>query len=153
MNKDNANLTNMRIPRIINGYMKEILKNKKGTALFMSLMILAGVLTVSLGAASLIFSGIKQTRTQTHSTKAYYASEAGAERVLWGIRKNNADLSACIADDYINFDVIPVICDVNEHIYNIGDATYSVIYKSGAPTTTVSTGGYQDARRSVEISY
>ena len=81
---------------------KNIIKNKRGTALFMALMILSGALIVSLGAASLVISGMKQGRTQSYSTKAYFAAESGTERVLWEIRKNGFDPSGCAENvDYI----------------------------------------------------
>jgi hypothetical protein len=130
--------------------------NNRGTALFLALMILTGVLIVSLGAASLISSGLKQSRTQTHSTKAYFAAEAGAERVLWEIRKNKLDLNLCTADtDYITFD--PTTCGVEDPDPLTNEATYSVFYKTkgsaSTATTTESMGDYSDVKRKVEISY
>jgi hypothetical protein len=131
-----------------------LFKNNHGTALFMSLMILSGVLIVSLGAAGLVMSGIKQGRTQTHSTKAYFAAEAGAERALWEIRKNTAGLNSCNVNDYIDFGP-PVVCDSNEHAYSLSNnALYYVIFKAGGvATTTVSVGNFNDVKRSVEVSY
>lgn len=130
-------------------------KNKKGTALFMALMILSGVLIVSLGAASLIMSGIKQGKTQADSTKAYFAAEAGAERILWEIRKNGADLNSCNIDSYINFTLSPADCDGSTPTYSLSDnASYYVIFSfGGTATTTVSVGSFNNVKRSVEISY
>ena len=137
---------------------KNIIKNERGTALFMALMILSGVLIVSLSAADLLISGIRQGRTQAYSAKAFFAAEAGAERILWEIRKNGADFNSCNADDYINF-TSPVSCDsvYNPTIhdnYLSNDAFYYVIFKSGGvATSTSSVGNYQDAKRGVEVSY
>lgn len=121
-------------------------------------MILTGVLIVSLGAANMLISGIRQSRTQSYSTKAYFAAEAGAERILWEIRKNMADFSLCNANDYINF-APPLSCDsaYNHAVHNNylpNNAFYYVIFNSGGIATSTSpVGNYQDASRSVEVSY
>lgn len=139
--------------------LNNISKNNKGSAIFLVVLLLAGVLTVSLGAASLIVSGIAQGRTQTYSTKAYFAAEAGVERVLWEVRKNGADFSGCDVDDYIVFDNTnnppnPAVCDNILQSYNLSNAaSYYVIYKSSSPITFQSVGSYQQTIRSVEVSY
>jgi len=144
--------------------MSSVFKNQKGTAIFLTLIILSSVLIASLGAADLIVSGIKQTRTQSYSTKAYFAAEAGAERALWEIRKNSfpflrSDNSICQVNDYINFDnnntpPNAAVCGDEQVNVLLNGATYSVIFKSGGvATTTAATGGYHDTNRSVEISY
>jgi len=144
---------------------KNVIENNRGTALFLTLIILSSVLIVSLGAADLIVSGVKQARTQLYSVRSYFAAEAGAERVLWEIRKNNftflrADNTACQANDYVNFDNINIPPNMatcgNEQVNALlNGATYSVIFKSGgaAATTTRAIGGYHNTERSVEISY
>ena len=140
---------------------KNIIKNKRGTALFLALMILSGALIASLGAASLIVSSVKQAQTQVYSTNAYYAAEAGAERVLWEIRKNGANLDSCNIDDYINFDndnIPPLLSSVvcgSEQLNSLSNgASYSVQFKSGGTaTTTVSRGIFKDTARMIEVSY
>lgn len=138
---------------------KNIKKNKKGTALFMTLMILSSVLIISLGAASLIISGLKQGRTQTHSTRAYFAAEAGAERVLWEIRKNLFVPSACTAGtDYIVFDndnspPNTAACGAKQTNTLSNNASYFVFYKLSSPVTLEIIGEYSDVRRSVQLSY
>lgn len=131
----------------------------------MTLIILSSVLIVSLGAADLATSGIKQGRTQSYSIKAYFAAEAGAERILWEIRKNNfiftrSDNTICQVNDYINFDNIntppdPATCGSEQDNALLNGAMYSVIFKSGglSATTTAAVGSYHDANRSVEITY
>ncbi len=131
----------------------------------MTLIILSGVLIVSLGASDLVTSGTKQGRTQAYSTKAYFAAEAGAERVLWEIRKNNfvflnASNQECQTNDYINFDndntpPNTAYCGGEQINTLLNGATYSVVFKSAgaSATTTAAIGGYHDANRSVEITY
>jgi len=112
-----------------------ILKNKNGTAILLTLFLLSGMLVVVLSAASIIVSGIKMSRTQTQSTKAFFAAEAGAERALWEIRKNaagSANFSATL-DNGSNYLVESGV--------------------NGAEMTVTSAGLYMGARRTVEVSF
>lgn len=77
----------MRINCFSAVFMKKDIKKNKGSALIMTLMILASVLIVTLGAANLVTSGIVATRLEQSSTIAYYAAETGIEKVLWDVRK------------------------------------------------------------------
>jgi len=141
--------------------MKISLKGNRGTVLFMTLLILTSILVVTLGAANLIVPGIKMSRTQERSTKAYFAAEAGAERILWEVRREinyfefkRGDGSSCITGDYINFDTIPVTCDNSGHSYSLSNnASYSIIYSAGPPITFTSEGAYLGTRRSVDVGY
>ena len=142
-----------------NLFFNNLKKNKKGTALFMALMILSGVLIISLGAASLMMSGLKQGRTQAYSTKAYYVAEAGAERVLWEIRKNGFNVGACSVGQYVNFDDIndppnySAFCDGTYSVNLSNSSKYFSIYKGNAPISFDVVGDYSDVKRSIEISY
>ncbi len=145
--------------------MNNLLKNQKGTALFLTLIILTSVLIVSLGAADLVISGTKQGRTQVYSAEAYFAAEAGAERALWEIRKNvftflRLDSSACQVNDYINFDNTNIppstaTCGSEQTNVLLNGAAYNVVFRSGGgtATTTAAVGSYNDVERSVEITY
>ncbi len=131
-----------------------ILKNNNGTILIMTILILTSILVVTLAAADLIVSGIKMSRTQERSTKAYFAAEAGAERVLWEARNNNFDSTSCNQDDYINFDTNPATCDSSEHSYSLSNnALYRVIFKGSVPIVFSCNGVYLNTARSVEVSY
>ena len=67
-----------------------ILKNKTGSAmLLMTFFVLASILTISLSLSAIVVNGLKMGVTQVHSTKAFFAAEAGAERILWETRKEN----------------------------------------------------------------
>ena len=120
----------------------------------MALLILTSILAVSLGAADLVMSGLKMSGTQARSIIAYFAAEAGAESILWEIRKNGFDTSACAINDYVNFSVDPAECINSEQVQNLTNkASYSVIYTSNSPIAFMSIGGYSGVRRVVEISY
>lgn len=122
--------------------LKKIQKpNERGTALFMTIMMLAGILTVSLGAANLIVPGLVMSRVQNYSTKAYFAAEAGAERVLWEVRKNNY--------------VVPDVNTANIFTGSLGNASaYDVDYATSSPIITMTANGiYSGSRRSIELQY
>lgn len=61
---------------------------KRGTALLMTILILNTIVVISLAAAKLVTGGVRMSGTQARSTKAFFAAESGAERVLWEWRNN-----------------------------------------------------------------
>lgn len=71
----------------MNNNLKKIISSR-GTALLMTILILNAIIVVSLAAAKLITGGVKMSGIQSRSTKAYFAAESGAERVLWEWRNN-----------------------------------------------------------------
>jgi len=116
--------------------------NNHGTALFMTLLILTSILVVALGAANLVVLGIKISRMQERSTKAYFAAEAGAERSLWEVRKNNYILP----DE--NQDNIFEVLDLGN------GSAYHVDYATSSPNIIfTSTGVYRGVRRVVEVNF
>ena len=117
------------------------LKENRGTALLMTLLILTSILTVALGAANLIVPGIRMSRTQAQSTKAFFASEAGVERSLWEVRKNGYTLLGEDTADVFNDSLD------NGSIYQVDYATSTPI------VTFTSTGQYQQTRRSVAVNF
>ena len=130
------------------------IKNKKGgTILLMTVLILAGILTVTLTAGEIVRIGLIMGRTQVHSTKAFFAGETGIEQILWETRINGFDPSGCNADDYIHFGP-PVTCDSNFEEYPLYNASYIVKYITDNPEITFhSYGSYENMQRRVEISY
>ncbi|MEK7097411.1 MAG: hypothetical protein AAB906_01020 [Patescibacteria group bacterium] len=134
---------------------RKIIEDKKGTALFMTLMVLTGALTVALGAANLVTPGIIMSRTQTQSTKAFFTAESGAERALWLLRKNSFDNSNCDGgtNKYVRFEQNR--CGpYNQSVYSLSNgSTYYIEYDSGTETTLNSNGSFQDTKRRVEIMF
>ena len=64
--------------------LKNITKNNQGsTMLLMTILVLASILTISLSLSAIVVNGLKMGVNQVHSTKAFFAAEAGAERILW----------------------------------------------------------------------
>jgi hypothetical protein len=73
-----------------NYVLKKIINDQKGgTAVMMTIMILSSTLFLVLATGSIVQNGLKASKAQLHSAKAYYAAESGAERILWEARKNN----------------------------------------------------------------
>lgn len=146
-----------------------------GTALMLVVLILAGALFVSLSISDIVRNGLVMSRDRVYSTKAFFAAEAGAERVLYEIRKGGffdsnicgSDYDFCF-DDYdsasysagfIDGDLVscllggctPGLID----IYNLpNNSSYSIRYIDGAGKTKIKcTGYYENISRIVELTY
>jgi Tfp pilus assembly protein PilX len=157
--------------------LKDIKNNKQGFALLViSMMVLTFILIVALGASAIVRNGIIMGRGQMESTKAFFAAEAGAERVLWEIWQNNIiSTYPCPTDDGSDYDkfcfTVLSSGDVNECIV-IGDdctpvenqqqklsnqALYSIKYEhndtTGRATSTI-IGNYADINsRVIKLIY
>jgi Tfp pilus assembly protein PilX len=122
--------------------MNKYKKNQTGIILLLTLFILSGILVITLGAADLVFAGIKMNRLAGYSNLAFFASEAGMERALWEVRKNNY--------------VLPNVDTTN--VFSLGDlgngSSYSVNYATSTPYVIFkSIGSYRGVKRSVESTY
>ncbi len=130
-----------------------------------TVLILSTILTVALGSSSLIISGTQIGRYQSKSIIAYYASEAGVERVLWETRKNGAQLDVCdtnvVLPDrvQVHFGANPADCvtssDMSSYTYILPPASsYNLVIASTSPEVQIkSTGTYKDVVRTVEVVY
>jgi hypothetical protein len=120
---------------------------RAGTALLMTILILNSILLVSLAAAKLIVTGVKEGGTQSRSTKAYFAAEAGAERLLYEYRQTHACISPFSALGNCHF------------VKNLSSgSSYDVDWNSGDqnPGSTLkffSYGSYAGLKRSVELDF
>ncbi len=116
---------------------------KSGSALLLVLFILTSVLVVALGGSSVLIAAIKTSGVQSESTKAYFAAEAGAERVLYEVRKNQSiNLALTHRDNILGEYVLP------------GGSSYTVNYTEKIPKITFTgLGSYDRTRRSVEVSF
>lgn len=121
--------------------MKYKIKNNDGTALLLTLLILTSILVVALGAANLIIPGIRMSRTQEQSTKAFFAAEGGAERALWELRKNFYEAPEIDTENVFSGSL------TNNSVYQVD---YSSVDFSA---TFTSTGRYQQTRRSVAVNF
>lgn len=68
---------------------------KKGVIMIISMLIITGAFVISLSVASLIMIAINISRTQSDSVKAYFAADAGVERVLDFDQQETIDKRNC----------------------------------------------------------
>jgi len=156
----------------------DLIKNQKGsTIILLTFLILTAVLGVVLSASKIVQTGLVLDRTQFESTKAYFAAEAGAERILWAVRQIPAayDINneccvintCCDTECYIPFDgeiaatsdYEPNVCDGDEtnnfekQVLS-NDAKYIIKYEYSDPDTTITvTGSYDIVDRRVQLKY
>ncbi|MEK7067611.1 MAG: hypothetical protein AAB956_01295 [Patescibacteria group bacterium] len=147
--------------------MIQSINNNEGSALLITILILASMLTVAFGVNELVVRGLMISRTSSLSGPAYLATESGAEKILWLVRKGAVDPYAAFADcrsgGYVQLDVSPPVCYGSSpydqpYWHNLGgnDLTYSVKYTYNEAVNQdnfVIVGRYGEARRSISISY
>lgn len=129
--------------------------NNNGSALLMTIMITTSVLTVALGVAALVLPGVIMGRTQFRSTKAYFAAETGAERVLLAARVSGFDPGTCAVGQYVDFNANNCTNSLTSTTLSNG-SSYYVRYESSTLPATVtfnSVGSFLGTNRTVEISY
>jgi hypothetical protein len=64
------------------------IKNRRGSALLVALLVMGVLMAVSLILSSLIFREIRITNDVVHAGKAYYAAESGIELALYELNNN-----------------------------------------------------------------
>jgi hypothetical protein len=116
----------------------------RGSAMILTMFILAGMLIVAMSGSYLILIGITAAGMQSQSTKAYFAAEAGIEDILWEFRKNEADYAS-----YIGSDLPLKETTIGE---NIGFKVYHT-YSQETLHDYTSIGSCNKVKRSVEVSF
>lgn len=111
----------------------------RGSALILTMFILAGMMIVAFGGSYLVLAGIKASGIQAQSTKTYFVAESGTERLLWELRKNGYLYDATSSEAVI----------FSGTLDNGGG--YEVYFKDFPPLIFTSVGDYQNTRRSVEV--
>jgi hypothetical protein len=114
-------------------------KDKPGSAIALTMFLLAGMLMVALSGAYIITVGIKAAGVQSQSTKAYFAAESGSERLLWELRKNGWHWAATSSSVAVFSSTLPT------------GANYKVYYTYFNPIIFPSIGEFSNTKRSVEI--
>ena len=64
-------------------------KNESGTIVLIAVMIMATLLTAALGTGTLVINIVNQSASIDYSISAFYAAEAGIEKNLYRIRKDD----------------------------------------------------------------
>jgi len=120
-------------------------KYKKGIALYLAIVITAIVLAIALGLSAIIWGQLRMIREMGHSVVAFYAADAGIEKVLkkWEDVDEMIDL---FHEEDFDLD--------NEAVYKLfilkGDT-------GGCPADMEvcikSIGTYKGTRRAIEVNY
>lgn len=120
---------------------KKNLQNQRGSALLMTVLILAGIITVALNTGSVVLSGTILSGVQERSTLAFYAAESGAERFLYDAR---------VIENLPNFN--------NNNLYGTttlsNKTSYNVEYGTSTPNIFGnSTGVYLETKRMIRLDF
>jgi hypothetical protein len=121
--------------------------NQKGVSVYLTIIILAILLSVSLGLASIIVGGAKIAQMHGNSVKAFHAADTGIEKALYCVKENAGD--CVLSEDCANTD--------NTFSENYG-WTVTMFDSSGTECTTSvssmeSEGTYLTTKRKIEVSY
>lgn len=117
--------------------------NQRGSALLMTVLMLAGIITVALNSASVVMSGTVLSGVQERSTLAFYAAESGAERLLYDARVNPLKPLPAVSTD---------------NVYGIinlsNNASFTVDYGTSTDSiSATSTGVFMETKRLVGLSF
>jgi len=124
----------------------------------MTILILASILTVSLGVADILNKSVQISKISQRSSIAFLAAETGAERIL-NLARNNALTEAAFQagcdGGYIDLD--NNVCGDKIYYITPGNADYYYKVKydyNSAPLHTYTIVGYYfNTRRSIEVQY
>lgn len=70
-----------------NTFSKSGVNSRRGSALLITLLLLGVLMTLTLGVSALVIREIRVTQSVVDANKAFYASEAGVERALLGLKQ------------------------------------------------------------------
>jgi Tfp pilus assembly protein PilX len=115
--------------------------NQRGSALLMTVLILAGIITVALNAASVVMSGTILSGVQERSTLAFYAAESGAEKFLYEARINN-NLPATNVNNLYG---TSTLSNNAKYIVDYGTTTLSI--------SATSTGFFMETKRIIGLIF
>lgn len=126
-------------------YLKnKIFVDQEGSALALTMFILAGMMIVAISGSYVIVLGLKSSGIQSQSTKAYFAAESGAEKVLWEMRKNGW----AYYEEPVSFDNSIAKFDSNLS----SQASYKVYYTHEVqPIIFDSIGEFKKTKRSIQL--
>jgi hypothetical protein len=112
-------------------------KNESGVSLIFTVLFLAMVLSTGLGIANLMLKEIKISSNIGYSVPAYYAAEAGIEKILYNDRKVDGGISEGDKE--------------NENLST--GSEFEVEVMGLDPTIIKSVGTYSGVKRGVEVTY
>lgn len=117
-------------------------KTKNGSALILTMFIMAGMLIVAISSSYIVALGIKAGGIQAQSTKAYFIAESGAERFLWELRQNGVEYSQVPGFVLFQNDLGDLSLGSSYEVFRVGST--GIVYRS--------VGDFGNTKRSVELS-
>lgn len=117
----------------------KLFKSQKGVSLYLAFMIMVVVLSISFGISSIFLTQTETIRGMGYSVIAFYAADAGIERVLIQ-RESPSSLNGYSA------------------VLSNG-ASYTILVLSAGGSCTASNyciksvGNYKETNRAIEINY
>lgn len=126
-----------------------------------TILVMASILTVALSLGSVVINGLKASNTQANATKAYFAAESGAERILWEVRKNDFDPATttpviCIDGQYFlnDFSACGNNIDATTITNQSNNSLFYILYGVDMATTTLTGfGEFAGTRRAIQLQY
>ena len=113
-------------------------KDESGVSLIFTVLFLGMVLSTGLGIANLMLKEIKISSNIGYSVPAFYAAEAGIEKILYVDRKVEGGVSETD--------------DPEEETLSIGSKFKAEVMQT-SPIIIKSVGTYNEVKRGVEVSY
>lgn len=126
------------------------LQAQRGVSLYMAVMVMALLFGIGLGMSALLLNQIDTLRGVGYSVLAFYATDAGIDRVLYIDQKNCASQSDRVGCLHAAVDPLGIQALSN-------GAQYILTIESSGGSCTASTycaksvGTYQQSRRAVRI--
>lgn len=127
----------------MNTGVRQFKKNAVGSALILTIFIMAGMLLAAMGGAYVSLLGIRASGLQADSTKAYYAAEAGSEELLYRL----PTLQDVYQDKTAPFELFASSTPLEYNVF---------FYPNSIGGTTLvfrSIGNFNKTRRSVEMRF
>ncbi len=113
-------------------------ENESGVSLIFTVLFLAMVLSTGLGIANLMLKEIKISSNIGYSVPAFYAAEAGIEKILYIDRKVDGGIS---------------IGDNKNEDLSTGSKFEAEVIQVNPEIIIKSVGTYNGVKRGVEVSY
>jgi len=111
--------------------------NHKGSALLLTLLIIAAVLSIAFGVSRLSLGELKLSRDTSTSLVAYYAAETGVECEMFADRVNPTFECGRVAP----------MC------LSAGICVETAVEGVSPSRVIQATGSYKDVRRAIELTY
>ena len=143
----------------------KISKSQQGSILLVTVLVLSSILMISLAASSLVLANVAMNRNQEWSAGAYFAAEAGAEKIIYETWQNGVvllSLGSCTGDgSCLKFSAGQPSdcgsCSDNDTKYTLpNNAYFQIKYtldQANSQTILDCIGYFHGTRRSVQVKY